>query len=62
MTDLTDAMVTALRLVAGLDAALVEIVARSLYVSLTAVTIAGVIGLPRPCREQRLRPCGRRLP
>ena len=46
MTDLTDAMVTALRLVAGLDAALVEIVARSLYVSLTAVTIAAVIGLP----------------
>jgi tungstate transport system permease protein len=46
MTDLTDAFATALRLVVGLDAALVEIVARSLYVSLTAVTVAAALALP----------------
>ena len=46
MTDIADAVVTAIRLVIGLDAALVEIVARSLYVSLTAVTIAAALALP----------------
>ncbi len=46
MTDLVDAFATALRLVVGLDAALVEIVARSLYVSLTAVAVAAALALP----------------
>ncbi len=46
MTDLAEAALTAFRLVAGFDDALVEIVALSLYVSLTAVTIAAALALP----------------
>ncbi|MHA1108626.1 MAG: ABC transporter permease [Alphaproteobacteria bacterium] len=46
MSDLGNAVTTAFRLVIGLDAALVEIVARSLYVSLVAVTIAALLALP----------------
>jgi tungstate transport system permease protein len=43
---LTDALPVALRLIAGLDASLVEIVTLSLAVSLSAVLIATVVGLP----------------
>jgi tungstate transport system permease protein len=42
----TDALPIALRLIAGLDSSLVEIVALSLAVSLSAVLIATVLGLP----------------
>jgi len=43
---LTDALPVALRLIAGLDSSLVEIVTLSLAVSLSAVLIATVVGLP----------------
>ena len=43
---MTDALPIALRLIAGLDSSLVEIVALSLAVSLSAVLIATVLGLP----------------
>lgn len=46
MDDLSGAFSQALRLIVGLDADLLEIVALSLQVSLSAVVIAGVIGLP----------------
>ena len=39
MNDIWQAMATAVNLLAGLDASLVEIVARSLGVSLTAVVL-----------------------
>ena len=46
MQDLTAAFATALGLIAGLDPDLVEIVALSLRVSLAAVALAALIGLP----------------
>ncbi len=46
MSDFGDAFAAAFALVAGFDAGLTEIVALSLQVSLTAVIIAAVIGLP----------------
>lgn len=46
MTDFTDAFLTALALIVGLDPDLVEIVVRSLWISLSAVGIAALIGLP----------------
>ncbi len=46
MSDLTEAIITAFRLVAGLDADLIEIVGLSLRVSLVAVGVAAAIGLP----------------
>ena len=46
MSDLTAAFAAAFGLLAGLDADLFEIVGRSLQVSLSAVLIAAVIGLP----------------
>lgn len=46
MDDLAAAGLRALDLLLSLDPALVEIVGRSLYVSLTAVALAAVIGLP----------------
>jgi tungstate transport system permease protein len=46
MNELAQAFVTALRLVTTFDLALGEIVLRSLQVSLTAVGIASLIGLP----------------
>ena len=46
MTDFTGALTTALSLMARLDAALVEIIALSLRVSLSAVAVAAIIGLP----------------
>ena len=46
MADVFSALVTALKLVFSLDPALVEIIALSLKVSLSAVFIAGLVGLP----------------
>jgi len=46
MTDFSEAFAAALGLVLGLDRSLTEIVALSLRVSLTAVAIAALIGLP----------------
>ena len=46
MTDLFDAISTALNLVTRLDADLVEIVGLSLFVSLSAVAAASIFGLP----------------
>ena len=46
MSDIGAAFWLALRLIVGLDAELADIVGRSLYVSLSAVAIAAVIGLP----------------
>ena len=46
MTDLWNGLAAALRLVAGLDPALVEITLRSLRVTLTAVAVGSVIALP----------------
>ncbi len=46
MLDIGTAFSLALQLIAGFDAELVDIVGRSLYVSLTAVIIATAIGLP----------------
>lgn len=46
MSDFTDAIASALQLVAGLDRDLIEIVSLSLIVSLSAVLLAAVIGLP----------------
>ena len=46
MTDFGQAFSTALALIAGLDADLVEIVALSLQVSLSAVGLAALVGLP----------------
>ncbi|MDQ2694687.1 MAG: ABC transporter permease [Pseudomonadota bacterium] len=46
MTDVADSFATALALIAGLDPMLLEIVRLSLMVSLSAVAIATLIGLP----------------
>ncbi len=46
MSELGQAMATAAALIAGLDADLVEVVALSLRVSLTAVALAVLVGLP----------------
>ncbi|MEL6516099.1 MAG: ABC transporter permease [Pseudomonadota bacterium] len=46
MGDLWEGLVTAMRLVWSLDPELIEIAARSLQVTLTAVVIASLIGLP----------------
>jgi tungstate transport system permease protein len=46
MNDLAAAFASALRLIATLDPGLVEIVARSLQVSLSAVALAALLGLP----------------
>lgn len=46
MSDIADGFATAARLVVSLDAELIEITLRSLYVTLSATAIASVIGLP----------------
>ncbi len=46
MSDIAAAFGLALQLIADLDAELIDIVGRSIYVSLSAVIIAAVIGLP----------------
>ncbi|MGH6962291.1 MAG: ABC transporter permease, partial [Dongiaceae bacterium] len=46
MNDISSALSTALRLIIGLDPQLLEIIGLSLKVSLTAVLLASLIGLP----------------
>ncbi len=46
MNEFSEAFTAAFRLIASLDPELFEIVGRSLYISLTAVAIAALIGLP----------------
>jgi tungstate transport system permease protein len=46
VADIVAAFVAAFGLLIGLDADLVEIVGRSLHVSVTAVTVAALVGLP----------------
>ena len=46
MTDFSTAFATAIQLIAGFDASLIEIIGLSLRVSLSAVIIGTVIGLP----------------
>ena len=46
MSEFSDAFSLAARMVIGLDPALIEIVGRSLYISLVAVGMASLIGLP----------------
>lgn len=46
MSDIADGFATAARLVVSLDAELIEITRRSLYVTLSATAIASIIGLP----------------
>ena len=60
MNEITEALNTALHLIVTLDANLAEIVGLSLYVSLTAVCIAAVIGLPLGAAVAMLRFPGRR--
>ncbi len=60
MDDLAAAFATALRLIAGADAGLVEIVLLSLRVSLTAVALAALIGLPLGAAVALFRFPGRR--
>jgi tungstate transport system permease protein len=61
MNDLWHAVETALALLAALDAPLVEIVVRSLGVSLTAVLLATIIGLPLGALMALSRFPGRRV-
>ena len=46
MSDIGSAFELAFALVVGLDSDLLDIIARSLYVSLCAVSLAAAIGLP----------------
>ena len=46
MSDIADGFATAAQLVLSLDAELIEITVRSLYVTLSATAIASIIGLP----------------
>ena len=46
MSDIADGFATAARLVVSLDAELIEITLRSLYVTMSATAVASVIGLP----------------
>ena len=61
MQDLLEAFRTALRLIVELDAELVEIVGLSLRVSLSAVLLATVVGLPLGALVGMLRFPGRRV-
>ena len=60
MNELSTALQTAFELIVSLDTDLAEIVGLSLYVSLTAVVIAAVIGLPVGAAIAMLRFPGRR--
>ncbi len=60
MTDIAAAFAAALRLILTLDAGLTEIVGRSLAVSLTAVALAGLLGLPLGAAVALFRFPGRR--
>ena len=59
MNELVDALATAAMLIAGFDADLIEIVALSLRVSLTAVALAAIIGLPLGAAVALFRFAGR---
>jgi len=61
MHDFSEAFATAFRLIASLDADLLEIVGLSLRVSLTAVLAASLIGLPLGAAVAALRFPGRRV-
>jgi len=61
MQDLLEAFRTALRLIVELDAELVEIVGLSLRVSLSAVLLAALVGLPLGALVGMLRFPGRRV-
>jgi tungstate transport system permease protein len=59
MHDLLDALAAAWQLVLSGDPTLVAIVSLSLSISLTAVALASVLGLPWGCRSaQPWRCCG----
>jgi tungstate transport system permease protein len=60
MHDVSEAFATAFRLIASLDADLLEIVGLSLRVSLTAVALAALIGLPLGAAVAALRYPGKR--
>ncbi|MCW8845783.1 MAG: ABC transporter permease [Gammaproteobacteria bacterium] len=60
MADVFSALATAVKLVFSLDPALVEIIALSLKVSLSAVLIAGLLGLPLGATVALARFPGRR--
>lgn len=60
MTEFSDAFATAFRLIAALDPALVQIVGLSLRVSLTAVFLSALIGLPLGAAVAAFRFPGRR--
>jgi tungstate transport system permease protein len=60
MTDLSQAFATAFRLIAGLDPDLAEIVRLSLFVSLSSVSIATLVGLPLGAAVAMFRFPGRR--
>ena len=59
MNELVDALATAAMMIAGFDADLIEIVALSLRVSLTAVALAAIIGLPLGAAVALFRFAGR---
>jgi len=61
MGDFAEAFVTAFRLIAGLDPELFQIVALSLRVSLSAVGLAALIGLPLGAALALFRFPGRRI-
>lgn len=61
MEDITSGFVRAFYLLIGLDSDLVEIVTRSLFVSLSAVAVAAAIGLPLGAALALLHFPGRRL-
>ncbi|WP_431854546.1 ABC transporter permease [Azospirillum sp.] len=61
MHDVSEAFSTALRLITSLDADLLEIVGLSLRVSLTAVLLAALVGLPLGAAVAALRFPGRRV-
>lgn len=60
MSDIADGFAAALRLIASLDADLIEIVGLSLQVSLTAVFMASLVGLPLGAAVALFRFRGRR--
>lgn len=61
MSEFSDAFSLAARMVIGLDPDLMEIVARSLYVSLVAVSLASLLGLPLGAAVAIFRFPGRRI-
>jgi tungstate transport system permease protein len=60
MTDLSQAFAAAWRLIAGFDPDLAEIIRLSLFVSITSVTLAALVGLPLGAAVALFRFPGRR--